>query len=95
MSITGGMILFATLWFLVFFIVLQIRPGSQAATGRVEPGTPPGAPEDAQIWRKAKITSVIAVVLWTIIAAILLGGFISVRDIDWFNRLGPEPAQAE
>ena len=95
MNLTGGIVLFAVIWFLVFYIVLQIRPGSQAEAGEVEPGTPPGAPADAQIWRKAKLTSVVALIVWALIAAILLGEFISLRDIDWFNRLGPEAELGE
>lgn len=90
MSITGGIVLFAVIWFLVFFIVLQIRPGSQAESGSVEPGTPPGAPADAQIGRKARIATMITVVIWAAIATILLTGAITLRDIDWFDRLGPE-----
>ena len=42
MSVTGGLVLFAVIWFITFFIALQIRPGSQAEDGHVVPGTPPG-----------------------------------------------------
>ncbi|MDH5451976.1 MAG: DUF1467 family protein [Paracoccaceae bacterium] len=92
MSLTGGIVLFAVIWFLVFFIVLQIRPGSQAEAGEVEPGTPPGAPSDAQVGRKAKLTTMIALVIWAVIATVLLTGAVTLRDIDWFDRLGPAPA---
>jgi len=90
MSITGGIVLFASIWFLVFLIVLQIRPESQAEAGEVVPGTPRGAPANIQIARKAKQTTVIAAVVWGIIAAAILTGGITLRDIDWFDRMGPE-----
>lgn len=88
MNLTGGVVLFAVIWFMVFFIVLPIRFRSQEEVGEVVPGTPPSAPADAQIGKKARITTLIAIVLWAIIAAIILSGMITLRDIDWFNQLG-------
>ena len=35
-------------------------------------------------------TTVAAVLLWSVIAAIILSGRVTLRDIDWFGRLGPE-----
>ena len=44
MSITGGLVLYATLWFLVMFLLLPIGHQSQEEAGQVVPGTPVGAP---------------------------------------------------
>ena len=90
MSIAGGIVLFAILWFLVFFVVLQTGARSQDDAGEVTPGTPASAPADAQIVRKAKITTAIALVLWAGIAGVILSGVITIRDLDFFGRLGPE-----
>jgi predicted secreted protein len=90
MSLTGGIILFAVIWFMVFLMVLPIRYKSQAEAGHVVPGTPSSAPDDAQILRKARITTIITAVLWAICAYVLLSGMFTLRDIDWFDRLGPE-----
>lgn len=92
MNLTGGIVLFAVIWFLVFFVALQIRPGTQEESGEVVPGTPPGAPADARIGRKALIATGVTVVLWAIIATVILSGAIGIRDLDWFGRLDPEPA---
>ncbi len=92
MSITGGLVLFAVIWFLVFFVTLQIRPRSQADGGEVEPGTPPGAPADAQVGRKARIATVVTLAIWAVIAAVILSGAVTIHDLDWFGRLGPAPA---
>ncbi|MCB1398670.1 MAG: DUF1467 family protein, partial [Rhodobacteraceae bacterium] len=70
------------------FVVLPIRFRSQEDEGEVVPGTPPSAPADAQIGRKAKITTIVAVILWIIIATIILSGVVTIQDLDWFNRLG-------
>ena len=90
MSITGAVVLFAVIWFMVFFIVLPIRFRSQQDEGEIVPGTPASAPADAQVGRKAKITTMISFVVWAIIASIIVSGVISIRDMDWFGRMGPE-----
>ncbi|MGB7261977.1 MAG: DUF1467 family protein [Albidovulum sp.] len=87
MNLTGGIVLFAVIWFLVFLMALQIRPKSQADAGEIVPGTPAGAPADVQMKRKVVATTMIAIILWSVIASVLLSGALTLRDIDWFNRL--------
>jgi predicted secreted protein len=89
LAITSGIVLFMVIWSMVFFIVLPLRMVSQGDAGEIVPGTHASAPADAQIGRKAKITTYWAVPLWCIITAIILSGVISVRDIDMFDRMGP------
>lgn len=89
MAITSGIVLFMVIWAMVFFIVLPLRMVSQGDAGEIVPGTHASAPADAQVGRKAKITTYWAVPLWCIITAIILSGVISVRDIDMFDRMGP------
>ena len=45
MSITGALVLFATLFFLVLFLLLPWGHRSQEEAGTVVPGTPAGAPD--------------------------------------------------
>lgn len=87
MNLTGGIVLFAVIWFLVFFCVLPIRFRSQDEAGEVVPGTPASAPADADIARKARITTAITVILWAVIAYVILSGMVSIYDLDWFGRL--------
>ncbi len=91
MNLTGGIVLFAVIWFIVFFIALQIRPESQAEAGKVVPGTPPGAPANVKLKRKVIWTTMITIVLWSTIAGVILSGAVTLRDIDWFGRLAPLP----
>lgn len=95
MNLTGGIVLFAVIWFITFFIALQIRPDSQDEAGDVVPGTPPGAPANFRLRQKVIWTTMIAIVLWSVIAAVVLSGAITLRDIDWFGRLDnlPPPGQ--
>ncbi len=87
MNLTGGIVLFAVIWFMVFFVVLPIRFQSQEEAGEVVPGTPRSAPADAQIARKAKITTAVAVAIWAGVAAVILSGAITIQDLDFFGRL--------
>ena len=82
MSITGAIVLFAVTWFMVFFIVLPLRFVSQGDAGEVVPGTPKGAPATHIVARKAKITTLVTLVVWGAIVAIIMSGVISIRDID-------------
>lgn len=91
MNLTGGIVLFAVIWFMVFFIALQINPRSQADEGDVLPGTPASAPSDFRLKRKVVATTMIAVVLWSVIASVILSGAVGLRDIDWFDLLGNRP----
>lgn len=87
MSITAAIVLFTMIWFLVFLIVLPLGMTSQAETGEVVPGTPASAPAEARVKRKFWITTAIAVVLWAIAAGIILSGWITIRDLDFFHRM--------
>ena len=91
MSITAALVLFAVVWFMTFFIVLPIRVQAQHETGKVVPGTPPGAPAGFVVRKKARQTTLIAIVVWAILAAIITSGMITVRDIDFLQRMGPPP----
>ena len=91
MTITAALVLFSVCWFLVFFIVLPLRFTSQAEAGKVEPGTPKSAPADHLVGKKAKITTVVALVIWAGLVAIITSGAITVRDFDWMGRMGPAP----
>jgi len=91
MGITSALVLYAVIWFMTFFIVLPIRVKTQGDMGDIVPGTHAGAPEHHHLKKKAWITTAVACVLWCIIAGIIVSGVISVRDLDWFNRMSPRP----
>lgn len=87
MGITSALVLYAVIWFMTFFIVLPIRVKTQGDMGDIVPGTHAGAPEHHHLKKKAWITTAVACVLWCIIAGIIVSGVITVRDLDWFNRM--------
>ena len=87
MGPTSALVLFAVIWFMVFFIVLPLRLKTQGDAGEVVPGSHASAPSEHNLKRKAWITTGIAVVLWIVIAGTILSGVISIRDLDWFHRM--------
>ena len=87
MGITSAIVLFAVIWFMVFFVVLPLRMQTQGDAGEIVPGTHSSAPADPQLRRKAWLTTIWAIGLWIVIAGTILSGVITVRDLDWFHRM--------
>ncbi len=87
MNLTGGIVLYAVIWFMVFFVVLPLRLTSQDEAGHVVPGTHASAPHEAHLKRKALITTGVATALWAVIATVILSGMITIEDLDWFGRI--------
>jgi len=87
MGPTSALVLFAVIWFMTLLCVVPIRLKTQQDMGKVTPGTQSGAPEVHHLKAKLWITTGITVVLFVIIAGIILSGWITVEDLDWFNRM--------
>ena len=95
MSIVSAIVLYAVIWFMVLFCVLPVGLKTQVDLGEIEPGTHAGAPANLNMGRKARLTTVIAAVLWVVIAGVIFSGVISVRDFDWFDRMGPRAGETD
>ncbi len=87
MTITGALVLFSVTWFMVFLCILPTRQVTQDEAGEVTPGTVRSAPVDPQLGRKARLTTVITLILWAAMCAVILSGVISIRDTDYFHLL--------
>jgi predicted secreted protein len=88
MSITGGIVLFVVVWFLMMFITLPIHSRSQAEDGEIVPGTHAGAPANFRLKRTVLIVTLWAILVWSIFAAIIFSGIIAIEDLDWLGVLG-------
>jgi len=95
MGITSAIVLFAVIWFLVLLIVLPLRLQTQGDLGKVESGTHAGSPENPQMKKRFLVTTVVAVIVWIMVAGSILSGLISVRDFDWFNRMSTPEVSKE
>ena len=91
MSITSAIVLFAIIWFMVFFIAIPVRLETQGDRGDVLPGTHSSSPEVHELRKKAWISTWVTFIIWVIICGIIVSGFLTMRDIDFFNRMEPLP----
>ncbi|MDE0211250.1 MAG: DUF1467 family protein [Boseongicola sp.] len=90
MSVLSAIVLLAVVWFMVLFVVLPIRLKTQGDVGESVKGTHAGSPASSfSMLRKLKITTLWAVLIWALIASVILWGGFTVRDIDFFDRMGP------
>ena len=90
MNVVSSLVLLAVIWFLSLFVVLPIRLQTQGDVGERVPGTHAGSPATGfSMKRKIRITTMVAIPIWIVICAIIIWGDISVRDFDFFNRMGP------
>ena len=83
MAITSAIVLYAVVWFMVMFIVLPIGRRTQGDVGEIVPGTQAGAPVNFNLKRTLIIVSVVALVVWAVICAVIISGVISIRDLGW------------
>lgn len=85
MGVMSGIVLFAVIWWMTFFVLLPIRIQTQGDLGKVEPGTQAGAPQVHHLKRKAWITTGIAAVLWIVIATIIIMGWLPISEMEMFQ----------
>ncbi|QPM92093.1 DUF1467 family protein [Pseudooceanicola algae] len=90
MGITSAIVLYAVIWWLTLLCVVPVRLRTQQDMGKVTPGTQSGAPEHHYLKIKIWITTGITTVLFAIVAGIILSGWVTVADLDFFHRMGPE-----
>jgi predicted secreted protein len=90
MGPVSGLVLYAVIWFMTFFIALPIRVKTQGDLKNIVPGTHAGAPEHHGLRVKALWTTLVACVIWGICAWVILSGWISVDDLErWLHRPSP------
>ena len=75
-------VMYLLVWWVTLFTILPIGIRGQAEEGDVVKGSEPGAPVQANIKRKFKITTLIATCIWAVLCAIIWTGAVS------WNQLG-------
>jgi predicted secreted protein len=84
---TGIATLFS-LWWIVLFVTLPMGVRSQEESGEVVAGSERGAPTKPDLLRKAILTTIITVVLWSLIWWGILSGVIDFQKMPF--GIGPQ-----
>ncbi len=80
MSISGSIVSFIIIWWMVLFTVLPFGVRTQGEEGDVTPGTADSAPAKPMLVRKALITTGIACVLWGCVWAVMEYKLFTLED---------------
>jgi predicted secreted protein len=78
MNWVSGVVVYILLWWWIFLMTLPFGVESVESPGK---GHAPSAPAKPQLLIKAAVTSVIALILWFGINAVIGSGVISFREI--------------
>jgi len=78
MDTVSGIVVYILLWWWVFFMTL---PFGARQPDQPEKGHADGAPARPRLWIKAGITTVLALLLWLGVDAIITSGVFSFREM--------------
>ncbi|MEM0945086.1 MAG: DUF1467 family protein [Pseudomonadota bacterium] len=81
MGIASGLVLFAVVWCVIFFLLNPLWQTSQAEDGHVVPGTPASAPAEQKLRKKVWISTWVSAVLVGVIWVVLSTEILSLDDL--------------
>ena len=81
MGITGSIIVYVMIWWIIFFSVLPIgiRSNKEVFKDKIG-GVDPGAPKNPKIAKKFLITTIITSILFIVIYYLVNNGFFNLRN---------------
>ena len=82
MGITGSLIIYVMIWWIVFFSVLPfgIKSNKKIFEENIE-GNDPGAPKNPQIAKKFFITTIITSMVFIVIYYLVTNNFLNLRNL--------------
>ena len=82
MGITGSIIVFVIIWWIIFFSVLPIgiQSNKEKFRERIE-GIDPGAPKNPKIAKKFIITTIITSIIFIVIYYLVKIDFLNLREL--------------
>ena len=89
MGLTGSIILFLIIWWLILFILLPINIDNKAPNSTEYEGNDRGAPKNPQILKKFILTTIISVILWFVVFLLLNndGFLMSIMNTFYRNEI--------
>ena len=81
MGITGSIIVYTSIWWIVFFSVLPIGIKSQSIEFKDDfRGNDPGAPKNPRIGKKFLITTLITSIIFAVIYYLTINNYLNLRN---------------
>jgi predicted secreted protein len=81
MGITGAIIIYISIWWIVFFSILPIGIKSQNQEFKDNlTGNDPGAPKNPQIAKRFLITTLITSILFSLIYYLIVNDYLNLRS---------------
>jgi predicted secreted protein len=78
MGVGGGIVSYVMIWWLVLFTTLPLRPKSVWEEPEEHAkGSDRGAPVDPALWRKIKLTTMIATPIWFLVFLVITSGILA------------------
>lgn len=93
MTWTAGIAIYMVTWWIVLFAVLPFGVISQHEESAQQGGTDPGAPVRPLLFRKALVTTVIAAIIWSGIAYMIVYKPIGFDQIPFMPKFHDWPGQ--
>ena len=94
MGLVTGVVTFLIIWWTVLFMVLPIGVRGHDEAGEAAPdGGDAGAPTDPQLWRKARLTTLIACAVFAPVFIVVHFGLIDLQSLPIGPRIGPVDPQ--
>jgi predicted secreted protein len=81
MSFVGSILIFSSIWMIVFFMVLPYGVKNQVNSDHFQKGTDPGAPVESKMKKKFLITTLISVVIFSLIFTLAELNLLQIRKI--------------
>jgi|TARA_B100000780_G_scaffold277489_1_gene248305 predicted secreted protein len=81
MGITGAIIVYISIWWIVFFSILPIGIKSQNQEFKANlKGNDPGAPKNPQIAKRFLITTLITSILFSVLYYLVVNDYLNLRS---------------
>jgi len=88
MTITGAIVLYAVIWFMGMLVALPLGLQTHGDDGTDDDRlTPASSPQNPNLRRKAVGVTVITTIFWSVLCLIILSGWITIEDLDFFDRM--------
>lgn len=79
MTLATGLMAYAILWWLVFFMVLPWGVRTVEETGDMEPGHAPSAPARPRLLLKVAVTTLVSAAVFLVAYSLVASGIIDLR----------------